>query len=119
VGIIALLGLDAETSLIMLLYLDNSFQRAESEGRLRSLDEVWEAVYHGAVMRIRPKTMTVLTTILGLLPLMFATGAGADTMRRLAAPMIGGLVTSFVLELLIYPAVYFMARSYQWRRRAG
>jgi copper/silver efflux system protein len=116
VGIIALLGLDAETSLIMLLYLDNSYERARREGRLVDRQAVWDAVFEGAVKRIRPKTMTVLTTIIGLLPLMFATGAGADTMRRLAAPMIGGLTTSFLLELLIYPAVYYAARLRSFKK---
>lgn len=110
VGIIALLGLDAETSLIMLLYLDTSYEKFKKEGKLTDRDALWRAVHHGAVQRIRPKTMTVLTTIVGLMPLMFATGAGADTMSRLAAPMIGGLVTSFLLELIIYPAVYYQAR---------
>lgn len=110
VGIIALLGLDAETSLIMLLYLDTSYKRFTKEGKLIDRDALWRAVHHGAVQRIRPKTMTVLTTIAGLMPLMFATGAGADTMSRLAAPIIGGLVTSFLLELIIYPAVYYQAR---------
>ena len=113
VGIIALLGLDAETSLIMLLYLDTSYEKFKKEGRLVDRDALWQAVHHGAVQRIRPKTMTVLTTIAGLMPLMFATGAGADTMSRLAAPMIGGLVTSFLLELLIYPAIYYQARLRQ------
>lgn len=110
IGIIALLGLDAETSLIMLLYLDQSYEKYRKKGLLRNRDELVRAVYEGAVMRIRPKTMTVLTTIAGLLPLMFATGAGADTMRRLAAPMIGGLVTSFILELILYPAIYYLVR---------
>ena len=116
VGIIALLGLDAETSLIMLLYLDTSYKRFKKEGKLVDRDALWRAVHHGAVQRIRPKTMTVLTTIAGLMPLMFATGAGADTMSRLAAPMIGGLVTSFLLELIIYPAVYYQARLREIRR---
>ncbi len=113
VGIIALLGLDAETSLIMLLYLDNAYDEAKREGKLVDRRGLWEAVYVGAVKRIRPKTMTVLTTIIGLLPLMFATGAGADTMRRLAAPMVGGLTTSFLLELLVYPAVYYGVRVWK------
>lgn len=115
VGIIALLGLDAETSLIMLLYLDRSHDEARRAGRLSNAHELWRAVHEGAVLRIRPKTMTVLTTIIGLMPLMFATGAGADTMRRLAAPMIGGLVSSFLLELILYPVIYYMARRAQGR----
>ncbi len=115
VGIIALLGLDAETSLIMLLYLDNSYDKHRKEGRLTNLQALKEAIHDGAVQRIRPKTMTVLTTIVGLLPLLYASGAGADTMSRLAAPIIGGLVTSFLLELLIYPAIYYQARKAQLR----
>jgi len=111
VGVIALAGLDAETSLVMLLYLDNSYDRFKAQGRMRDRIDLWHAVYDGAVMRIRPKTMTVATTFIGLLPLMWADGAGADTMRRLAAPMIGGLTTSFILELLIYPAIFFVVKS--------
>ena len=111
VGIISLLGLSAETGLIMLLFLDSSFERFKSEGRMRDENDLWFAVHDGAVKRIRPKTMTVMTTFIALLPLMFASGAGADTMRRLAAPMIGGLATSFILELLIYPVIYYMIKK--------
>ena len=111
VGIIALAGLDAETGLVMLLYLDNSFERFKREGRMRNRDDLWHAIHDGAVMRIRPKTMTVVTTFIGLLPLLWAAGAGADTMRRLAAPMIGGLATSFLLELLVYPVVFYTVKS--------
>src|SRR5690606_4822867 len=82
VGVIALAGLDAETGLVMLLYLDNSFERFRAEGRMRNADDLWYAVHDGAVKRIRPKTMTVVTTFVGLVPLMWATGAGVDTMRR-------------------------------------
>jgi Cu(I)/Ag(I) efflux system membrane protein CusA/SilA len=110
VGIIALAGLDAETGMVMLLYLDSSFELFKREGRMRDKDDLWHAVHHGAVKRIRPKTMTVATTFIGLLPLLWATGAGADTMRRLAAPMIGGLTTSFIMELLIYPVLFYTAK---------
>jgi len=110
VGMIALAGLDAETGLVMLLYLDNSFERFQREGRMRDRDDLWHAVHDGAVKRIRPKTMTVVTTFIGLVPLMWASGAGADTMRRLAAPMLGGLATSFVMELLIYPVLFYTAK---------
>ena len=116
VGIIALAGLDAETSLVMLLYLDKSVERFRSENRMRNLRDLWFAIHDGAVKRIRPKTMTVVTTFAALMPLMFATGAGADTMKRLAAPMIGGLFTSFVLELLIYPVIMYMYYSRKIRR---
>jgi copper/silver efflux system protein len=121
VGIIALAGLDAETGLVMLLYLDNSFERFRKQGRMRNADDLWFAVHDGAVKRIRPKTMTVMTTFIGLVPLLWASGAGADTMRRLAAPMIGGLATSFLMELLIYPVIFFLAKRIAMARewRAG
>ena len=106
VGLIALLGVDAETGIFMLLYLDLAYEQAKKEGRLRNLDELQEAISYGAVKRIRPKFMTVATCFLGLIPIMWSIGAGADTMKRIAAPMIGGIFTSFLLELLIYPAIY-------------
>ncbi len=106
VGLIALLGVDAETGVFMLLYLDLAYEQARREGRLRSLGELRAAILDGAVRRLRPKFMTVTTTFIGLLPIMWATGAGADTMKRIAAPMIGGILTSFLLELLVYPAIY-------------
>lgn len=111
VGMIALAGLDAETGLVMLLYLDNSYERFVGEGQMRNRDDLWHAIHDGAVKRIRPKTMTVVTTFIGLVPLLWASGAGADTMRRLAAPMIGGLATSFIMELLVYPVIFFIAKS--------
>ena len=106
VGLIALLGVDAETGVFMLLYLDLSYNQAKSEGRLRNLAELQEAIVHGAAKRIRPKFMTVATTFIGLVPIMWATGTGSDVMKRIAAPMIGGIFTSFLLELVVYPAVY-------------
>ena len=118
VGVIALAGLDAETGLVMLLYLDNSYEDAKKRGRMRDSNDLWHAIHHGAVQRIRPKTMTVVTTFTGLLPLLWATGAGADTMRRLAAPMVGGLVTSFLLELLIYPVLFYAAKRVSVRSAA-
>jgi Cu(I)/Ag(I) efflux system membrane protein CusA/SilA len=111
VGLIALAGLDAETGVVMLLYLDNSFERFKGEGHMRDHNDLWHAVHDGAVKRIRPKTMTVATAMIGLMPLLWATGAGADTMRRLAVPMIGGLVTSFAMELLIYPVIFYIAKG--------
>ncbi len=121
VGIIALAGLDAETGMVMLLYLDNSFNRFRSEGRMRNSADLWHAVHDGAVKRIRPKTMTVATAFIGLVPLLWASGAGADTMRRLAAPMIGGLITSFMMELLIYPVIFYTAKHLAMHKsfRAG
>lgn len=106
VGIIALLGLDAETGMFMLLFLDLSVEQRRREGRLNSLSDLREALVHGAVRRIRPKIMTVASGMLGLLPIMWSDGAGADVMKRIAAPMIGGLAASFVFELLLYPVFY-------------
>ncbi|MCE5327806.1 MAG: efflux RND transporter permease subunit [Planctomycetaceae bacterium] len=118
VGIIALAGLDAETGMVMLLYLDNSFDRFRKEGRMRNASDLWHAVHDGAVKRIRPKTMTVATTFIGLVPLLWAAGAGADTMRRMAAPMIGGLATSFIMELLIYPVIFYTAKKIAMQRES-
>ncbi len=106
VGLIALLGVDAETGVFMLLYLDLAYEKAKEAGRLRNLAELREAIMEGAVHRLRPKFMTVMTTFLALLPIMWSMGAGADTMKRIAAPMIGGIFTSFLLELLVYPGIY-------------
>ncbi|HZL83952.1 MAG TPA: efflux RND transporter permease subunit [Candidatus Krumholzibacteria bacterium] len=106
VGMIALLGLDAETAVFMLLFLDLSYEDAKRRGLLRNVADLDEAILHGAVKRARPKMMTVTAAFMGLLPIMWSTSAGADVMKRIAAPMIGGLVTSFLLELLVYPAIY-------------
>ena len=106
VGVIALLGVDAQTGVFMLLYLDLAYERAKAEGRLSNLDELREAIMQGAVMRLRPKFMTVATMFVGLVPIMWADGTGADVMKRIAAPLIGGLATSFLLELVIYPPIY-------------
>ncbi len=112
VGMIALMGLDAETGVFMLLYLDMAYDEAVREGRMKNEHDLREAVIEGAVKRIRPKMMTVIAAMAGLLPILWASTAGADMMRRIAAPMIGGLVSSFALELLIYPAIYAI-----WRQR--
>ncbi len=106
VGMIALMGLDAETGVFMLLFLDLSYQEAVRQGQMRTPRDLEEAIVHGAVKRVRPKMMTVMAAFMGLLPIMWAAGAGADMMKRIAAPMIGGLGTSFLLELLVYPAIY-------------
>jgi len=115
VGIIALAGLDAETGLVMLLYLDHSYEDFKKQGKLKTPADLWHAVHDGAVQRIRPKTMTVMTTMIGLTPLLWASGAGADTMRRLAAPMIGGLVTSFIAGLLLYPVIFYSFKKLAMR----
>jgi Cu(I)/Ag(I) efflux system membrane protein CusA/SilA len=112
VGMIALLGLDAETGVFMLLFLDLSHDEAKRRGNLNTLADLDEAIVHGAVKRARPKMMTVAAAFMGLLPIMWSTSAGADVMKRIAAPMIGGLVTSFILELLVYPAIYKL-----WKKR--
>jgi copper/silver efflux system protein len=106
VGLIALMGVDAETGVFMLLYLDIAYEDARREGRLRTTGDLRDAIMHGAVKRIRPKFMTVAVMFMGLVPIMWSVGAGADVMKRIAAPMIGGIFTSFVLELVVYPAIY-------------
>jgi Cu(I)/Ag(I) efflux system membrane protein CusA/SilA len=106
VGVIALLGVAAETGVVMLLYLNLAIGRWKQEGRLQSFADLKDAIVEGAARRIRPKFMAVTTTTIGLMPLMWGTGAGADVMKRIAAPMVGGLTTSFLMELLLYPAIY-------------
>lgn len=106
VGMIALMGLDAETGVFMLLFLDLSYEDAVRKKQMRTEKDLDEAIIHGAVKRVRPKMMTVMTSFIGLLPIMWSMGTGADMMKRVAAPMVGGLFTSFLLELLVYPAVY-------------
>jgi Cu(I)/Ag(I) efflux system membrane protein CusA/SilA len=106
VGLIALAGVDAETGVVMLLYLDVAYERERLAGRMNGLQDLERAVLEGAVQRVRPKMMTVMAILMGLLPIMWSTGTGADVMKRIAAPMVGGVVTSFLLELLIYPAIY-------------
>jgi Cu(I)/Ag(I) efflux system membrane protein CusA/SilA len=115
VGIIALAGLDAETGVVMLLYLELAYEQWKREGRLRTLGDLEESIMHGAVRRIRPKIMTVSVILAGLIPIMFSTGTGADVMKRIAAPMIGGVVTSALLELIIYPVIYMIWRGRELR----
>jgi Cu(I)/Ag(I) efflux system membrane protein CusA/SilA len=115
VGMIALMGLDAETGVFMLLYLDLAYHDAESKGKLKTSEDLTEAIVHGAVKRVRPKLMTVATALMGLLPIMWSMSLGADMMKRIAAPMIGGLVTSFILELLIYPPLYALWKEKTWK----
>src|SRR5258708_5952468 len=111
VGIIALAGLDAETGVVMLLYLTLAWDRWKREDRLHSFDDLREVIVEGAAKRLRPKLMTVATMIFGLVPVLWSTGTGADVMKRIAAPMVGGLVTSFLMELAVYPAVFAI-----WKR---
>ncbi len=108
VGLIALAGLDAETGVVMLLYLDIAYHRAQEEGRLLTYRDTEDAVMEGAVQRLRPKLMTVMAILAGLAPLMWGSGTGSEAMKRIAAPMVGGVITSFLLELFIYPAIYLL-----------
>jgi Cu(I)/Ag(I) efflux system membrane protein CusA/SilA len=119
VGLIALAGLDAETGVVMLLYLDLAHDDWRQKGLLRSAADLQDAIYHGAVKRVRPKAMTAAVIIAGLLPILWSHGAGADVMKRIATPMIGGVVTSTILELMVYPAVFFIWRQRDVSRPAG
>jgi len=112
VGLIALAGLDAETGVVMLLYLDLAHDKYIKEGRMNNEQDLKDAIMEGAVKRIRPKLMTVAVILAGLVPIMFSHGAGADVMKRIAAPMVGGVITSEILELTVYPAIYFL-----WKKR--
>ena len=107
VGIIALLGVDAETGVIMLLYLDIAYEKFKKNGMLNSMADLRESIFEGAVKRIRPKMMTVMTTMLGLIPILIGLGAGSDVMKRIAAPMVGGILTSMIMELTVYPAIFY------------
>jgi Cu(I)/Ag(I) efflux system membrane protein CusA/SilA len=113
VGMIALMGLDAETGVFMLMYLDLAFDDQVKSNRMNTLADLKEAVIHGAVKRIRPKMMTVMAAFMGLIPIMFSMGTGSDVMKRIAAPMVGGLISSFALELLVYPAIFYL-----WKKRS-
>ena len=120
VGIIALVGLAAQTGIVMIVYIDTAYERRRAAGKIRDLDDIIWAHMEGTVMRVRPKLMTVGTMLVGLLPLLWATGSGADVMKRIAAPMVGGLITSAFLTLEIIPVVYTYWRQEQllWERLA-
>ena len=119
VGLIALMGVDAETGMFMLLYLDIAFNEAKAKGQMRDKEDLKNAILHGAVKRLRPKVMTVGVMFMGLVPIMWSNGTGADVMKRIAAPMIGGIFTSFILELAVYPAIYEIWKWYFEVRKAG
>jgi Cu(I)/Ag(I) efflux system membrane protein CusA/SilA len=106
VGLIALLGVDAETAVFMLLYLDLAYQEARTKGRMTSWADLKEAIIHGAVKRLRPKVMTTACMLFALLPILWSAGTGADVMKRIAAPLVGGILISFVLGLLVYPPIF-------------
>jgi Cu(I)/Ag(I) efflux system membrane protein CusA/SilA len=112
VGMIALMGVDAQTGVFMLLYLDLAYESARRFGNVRSLADLRHVILEGAAMRIRPKFMTVTTVLIGLLPIFWSTRPGSDLMKRIAAPMAGGIISSFLMELLIYPVLYMI-----WRQR--
>ncbi len=113
VGIIALAGLDAETGVVMLLYLDLAYDEWKKKGLMRHAADLRDAIYHGAVKRVRPKAMTACVIIAGLAPILWSSGTGADVMKRIATPMVGGVVTSTLMELLVYPAIFYLWRSRQ------
>lgn len=116
VGIIALAGLDAETGVVMLLYLDLAYDEMKNKGQMLTKENLTEAIHHGAVKRIRPKIMTATAIIAGLLPILWSTGTGADVMKRIAAPMVGGVVTSVLLELLVYPVIYYLWKNREMKK---
>jgi copper/silver efflux system protein len=111
IGLIALAGVSAETGVVMLLYLDLAYDQWQREGKMRNASDLRDAIYQGAVKRVRPKAMTAAVIIGGLVPILWSHGAGADVMKRIATPMIGGIVTSTIMELLVFPAIYFIWRS--------
>jgi len=115
-GIIALLGIDAETGVFMLLYLDLAYEKARREQVRMTRESLYQAIVEGAAKRLRPKFMTFATMSIGLIPILWSTGSGSEIMKRIAAPMVGGIVTSFILELLVYPAVYAVWKEAALRR---
>jgi copper/silver efflux system protein len=115
VGIIALAGLDAETGVVMLLYLNIAYEQWIKKNQMRNVTDLRDAIYHGAVKRVRPKAMTACVIVAGLMPIMWSHGAGADVMKRIATPMIGGVVTSTMMELIVYPAIFYIWRSRRFR----
>ena len=116
VGIIALLGISAETGVIMLLYLDIAYENWKKRGRLNSFSDLRESIFEGAVKRIRPKMMTVLVLFFGLLPILIGDGAGSEVMKIIAAPMAGEIFTSFIMELTIYPAIFYALKRREMRK---
>lgn len=117
VGLIALAGVAAETGVVMIVYLDEAYDDWKARGQMNTDEDLKDAVIYGAVQRVRPKIMTVATLIIGLVPIMWATGSGADVMKRIAAPMIGGMVTSTILTLIIIPAIYFSWKKWEIKKQ--
>ncbi len=118
VGFIALAGLAAETGVVMLVYLDNVYKDKIADGSMRSMGDLYEAIIEGAVERVRPKLMTVMTTMIGLVPILWGTGAGSQTMKRIAAPMVGGMVSSTILTLIVIPAIYYLWKTHEVKNLA-
>lgn len=118
VGIIALAGLDAETGVVMLLYLDVAYKEWKDKGLMKGLKDLIDSIQHGAVKRVRPKIMTASVIVAGLAPIMWSNGTGADVMKRIAAPMLGGVVTSVLMELAVYPVIYYLWKSYELKKEA-
>jgi Cu(I)/Ag(I) efflux system membrane protein CusA/SilA len=120
VGFIALAGVAAETGVVMIMYLEHAWaerrQRAAAENREPTRQELHDAIVEGALLRLRPKLMTVITVIVGLLPIMWGSGTGSEVMRRIAAPMVGGMVTATVLTLVILPSLYLIVNGWKLRR---
>jgi Cu(I)/Ag(I) efflux system membrane protein CusA/SilA len=119
IGFVALAGVAAETGVIMLVYLDHAYRDRHSSGKMNDRDDVDAAVEHGAVERVRPKMMTVLAIIAGLLPILWSQGTGADVMKRIAAPMVGGMVSSTLLTLIVIPAVYSLWKESEIKHLAA
>jgi Cu(I)/Ag(I) efflux system membrane protein CusA/SilA len=119
VGFIALAGVDAETGIVMLIYLKHAYERRKAEGRMNTYEDLRDAIVEGTVLRVRPKLMTVTAIIAGLLPIMWGTGAGSDVMKRIAAPMVGGMVTSSLMELLVLPAIYIVWKGWPLRKNSS
>ena len=117
VGIIALLGVSAETGVVMLLYLDIAYDKFKNSGMMKSVANLKDAIFEGAVKRIRPKMMTVMTTLLGLLPIIIGMGTGSDVMKRIAAPMVGGIITSLIMELTLFPAIFYIIKKREIKKQ--
>jgi Cu(I)/Ag(I) efflux system membrane protein CusA/SilA len=111
VGFIALAGVAAETGVVMLIYLDHAYNDRKFAGKMRSMKDLYAAVIEGAVERVRPKMMTVTAIMAGLLPILWGTGTGSQVMKRIAAPMVGGMITSTILTLVVIPAIYYLWKS--------
>jgi Cu(I)/Ag(I) efflux system membrane protein CusA/SilA len=106
VGLIALLGVDAETAVFMLLYLELAYHEAQKKGQMRNWDDLREAIVHGAVKRLRPKVMSVACMLFALVPILWSAGTGSDVMKRIAAPLVGGILVSFLMQLAVYPPIF-------------